>query len=209
MNGGHLCKLVMCKFTRGQVRWYWNSKESVNEKCLFEKNIITAFNKYNIMIEIELTCRLCREIEENPESFTIKIERRINDVIYIEHDHLELWKVKKVKIDVLEKLEVTELVSKHWEEQPGRKHFHVIVCSKLIIKDRENRRLKKLVEKIKKLTDLSLSDGNISVEVITNHTSIDDEEKLMSDCYRQIYTFMSYDLYHQWEWSTSALENEA
>ncbi|CAB4376870.1 unnamed protein product [Rhizophagus irregularis] len=88
-----------------------------------------------------------------------EIERRINDVIYIEHDHLELWKVKKVKIDVLEKLEVTELVSKHWEEQPGRKHFHVI------------------------LTDLSLSDGNISAEVITNHTSIDDEEKLMSDGY--------------------------
>ncbi|GET56246.1 hypothetical protein GLOIN_2v1488579 [Rhizophagus irregularis DAOM 181602=DAOM 197198] len=97
----------MYKFTRGQVRWYWNSKESVNKKCLFEKNIITAFNKYNIMIEIELTCRLYREIEENPESFTIKvpiianinylrtiifkeIERRINDVIYIEHDHLEL-----------------------------------------------------------------------------------------------------------------------
>ncbi|CAB4493319.1 unnamed protein product [Rhizophagus irregularis] len=126
MNGGHLCKLVMYKFTRGQVKWYWNSKESVNEKCLFEKNIITAFNKYNIMIEIELTCRLYCEIEENPESFTIK-------------------KVKKVKIDVLEKLEVTELVSKHWEEQPGRKHFHVI------------------------LTDLSLSDGNISAEVITNH----------------------------------------
>ncbi len=73
MNGGHLCKLVMCKFTRGQVRWYWNSKESVNEKCLFEKNIITAFNKYNIMIKIELTCHLCHEIEENPESFTIKV----------------------------------------------------------------------------------------------------------------------------------------
>ncbi|CAB4376876.1 unnamed protein product [Rhizophagus irregularis] len=155
MNGRHLCKLVMCKFTRGQVRWYWNSKESVNEKCLFEKNIITAFNKYNIMIKIELTYHLCREIEKNLESFTIKvpiianinylrmiifkeIERRINDVIYIEHDHLELWKVKKVKIDVLEKLEVTELVSKHWEEQPGRKHFHVIVCSKLIIKDQVN-----------------------------------------------------------------------
>ncbi|GBC39171.1 uncharacterized protein OCT59_011624 [Rhizophagus irregularis] len=152
------------------------------------------------MIEIELTCRLCREIEENPESFTIKvpiianinylrtiifkeIKRRINDVIYIEHDHLELWKVKKVKIDILEKLEVTKLVSKHWEEQPERKHFHVIVCSKLIIKDWENRRLKKLVKKIEKLTDLSLSDRNISAEVITNHTSIDDEEKLMSDGY--------------------------
>ncbi|GBC06269.1 hypothetical protein RclHR1_06720005 [Rhizophagus clarus] len=86
-----------------------------------------------------------------------EIERKINDVIDIEHDHLELW---KIEIDVLEKLKATELVSEHWEEQPERKHLHVI------------------------LTNLSLSDGNISAEVITNHTSIiDDEEELISDGY--------------------------
>lgn len=57
------------------------------------------------MIEIELTCRLCREIEENPTPFTIKVPtsaninhlRKINDVTYIEHDHLELWKVEIVR----------------------------------------------------------------------------------------------------------------
>ena len=49
IHGGILCKLVMCKYTRGQVGWYWNSKEYVNEKFSFEKNIITLSSRLSYL----------------------------------------------------------------------------------------------------------------------------------------------------------------
>lgn len=40
MHGENLCELVMCKYTRGQIGWYWNSKEYINENFYLKKILL-------------------------------------------------------------------------------------------------------------------------------------------------------------------------
>ena len=68
-------------------------------------------NNYRIMVDVELTCRLFKDVEENSKEFTVvvhttdyiddlkekiyeKVKKTNNDFLEIEADDLRLWKVE-------------------------------------------------------------------------------------------------------------------
>ena len=113
------------------------------------------------MMDITLTCRLFREIEENTKEFSIKInnskfvydlkklikEEKKDIFSNTEVDNLELWGVEihndnadkfsslilqDNKSKDIKKLETIKLVSDYWENQPSANFTHIIVDSKFL-----------------------------------------------------------------------------
>src|SRR5947207_1415078 len=116
-------------------------------------------NLYRMMMDITLTCRLFRDIEENSKEFKIRVNtdntsiKHANEVMQhlketnndmftdINANKLELWKVnihndeenfsKLVLKNDNEKdiKHIWGIISEYWEEQPPDEFTHVIVDS--------------------------------------------------------------------------------
>ena len=110
-------------------------------------------NLYRIIVDLNLTCQLFWEIDENSEKFNIvvntsetvySLQKKVKEVkneIFsdVEACDLYLWKVQDDKNKDMKGLIEGEL-SKFWKEQSFKKNIHLIVNSPYLIKKRKRQK---------------------------------------------------------------------